>query len=250
MSKARAQEGETPADLAKSNRYAEVKRFFASGQVRPIRVQSEVLRGHQRALRGHSEAIRGTHRPSEGSQRPVSGTQRPSEAIRGHSEALTGHQRALRGHPCQSFAISSTQSHSVAIKRAPGPKTATMATSRAERAPCACACARVRSTWRQRSARQKKLSLLQLSLRASPSPPLPHTTPASITACSLRITRQITWQLTSLPRRTKRCRAVPARGDAMLSARSRAREFQHQGDTPASVTRVCGGGGGGGVCVC
>jgi hypothetical protein len=105
-----------------------------------------VLSGHQRALRGYAEAIRGTQWPSEGSQRPVSGTQRPSEAIRGHSEALTGYQRALRGHPWPSFAISSTQAHSVAIKRAPGPKTATMATSRAERAPCACACARVRST--------------------------------------------------------------------------------------------------------
>jgi hypothetical protein len=63
--------GETPADCAaKYNGNAAVKAFFASGQVRPIRVQSEVLRGHQRALRGHSEAIRDTHRPSEGTQRP------------------------------------------------------------------------------------------------------------------------------------------------------------------------------------
>jgi hypothetical protein len=146
------QRGDTPADLAANhNNNAEVKAFFASGQVRPIRMQSEVpqrssegtqsaLRGHQ----GHSVAIRGL---SEASQRHA---ERPSEAIRGHSEALTGHQRALRGHPWQSFAISSTQAHSVAIKRAPGPKTATMATSRAERAPCACACARVRSTFRRR----------------------------------------------------------------------------------------------------
>jgi len=173
------QDGETPADLAKSNGNAEVMAFFASGQVRPIRVQSE---GTQRALRGHqrhSVAIRGL---SEASQRHA---ERPSEAIRGHSEALTGHQRALRGYPWQSFAISSTKSHSVAIKRAPGPKTATMATSRAERAPCACACARVRSTCRRRlgsqrrrrprrSKRQTTLSLLQLSLRTSPSPALPH----------------------------------------------------------------------------
>jgi hypothetical protein len=94
------QTGKTPADCAaKYNVNAVVDYFFASGQVRPIRVQSEVLRGNQGALRGHSEAIRGTQWPSEGSERPVSGTQRPSEAIRGHSEALTGHQRALRGHP-------------------------------------------------------------------------------------------------------------------------------------------------------
>jgi hypothetical protein len=129
--------GETPAVCAaKHNGNAAVKAFFASGQVRPIRVQSEVtLRGHQRARGGHqrhSVAIRGL---SEASQRHA---ERPSEAIRGHSEALTGHQRALRGHPWPSFAISSTQAHSVAIKRAPGPKTATMVTSRAERAPCAC----------------------------------------------------------------------------------------------------------------
>ncbi len=142
------QDGETPADYAaRYNGNAEVKAFFASGQVRPICMQSEGTQrssegtqrlrgGHQ----GHSVAIRGL---SEASQRHA---ERPSEAIRGQSEALTGHQRALGGHPWQSFAISSTQSHSVAIKRAPGPKTATMAASRAERAPCACACARVRST--------------------------------------------------------------------------------------------------------
>ena len=45
------QDGETPADCAKSNGNAEVKAFFASGQVRPIRVHSEDTR---RALRGHS----------------------------------------------------------------------------------------------------------------------------------------------------------------------------------------------------
>ena len=45
------QDGDTPADLAKSNGNAEVKAFFASGQVRPIRVHSE---GTRRALRGHS----------------------------------------------------------------------------------------------------------------------------------------------------------------------------------------------------
>ncbi len=108
------QAGQTPADCAaRYNDNAEVKAFFASGQVRPIRVQSEATQrsseGTQRALRGLSEAIRGTQWPSEGSQRPVSGTQRPSEAIRGHSETLTGHQRQLRGHPWPSFAISSTQ---------------------------------------------------------------------------------------------------------------------------------------------
>jgi hypothetical protein len=137
------QDGRTPADYAaRYNGNAEVKAFFARGQVRPIRVQSEGTRrpseGTQRALgghQGHSVAIRGL---SEASQRHA---ERPSEAIRGHSEALTGHQRALRGHPWPSFAISSTQAHSVAIKRAPGPKTATMATSHAERAPCVCACA-------------------------------------------------------------------------------------------------------------
>ena len=45
------QNGRTPADLANSNGNAEVKAFFASGQVRPIRVHSEDTR---RALRGHS----------------------------------------------------------------------------------------------------------------------------------------------------------------------------------------------------
>jgi hypothetical protein len=132
------------ADLARYNGNAEVKAFFASGQVRPIRVHSEgnqrSSEGTQRARgghQGHSVAIRGL---SEASQRHA---ERPSEAIRGHSEALTGHQGALRGHPWPSFAISSTQAHSVAIKRAPGPKTATMAALRAECAPCACACVRV-----------------------------------------------------------------------------------------------------------
>ena len=46
------QDGHTPADLAAQyNGNAEVKAFFASGQVRPIRVHSE---GTRRALRGHS----------------------------------------------------------------------------------------------------------------------------------------------------------------------------------------------------
>ena len=46
------QDGRTPADLAaRYNGNAEVKAFFASGQVRPIRVHSEATR---RALRGHS----------------------------------------------------------------------------------------------------------------------------------------------------------------------------------------------------
>ena len=45
------QGGSTPADLAQHNGNAEVKAFFASGQVRPIRVHSEATR---RALRGHS----------------------------------------------------------------------------------------------------------------------------------------------------------------------------------------------------
>jgi len=51
------QGGETPADLANYNVNAEVKAFFASGQVRPIRVQSEVTQrsseGTQSALSGH-----------------------------------------------------------------------------------------------------------------------------------------------------------------------------------------------------
>ena len=46
------QGGRTPADLAAQGYgNAEVKAFFASGQVRPIRVHSEATR---RALRGHS----------------------------------------------------------------------------------------------------------------------------------------------------------------------------------------------------
>ena len=76
------------------------------------------LEATQRALRGHAEAIRG------GNQRAVRSTQRASE----------GNQRP-------SLAIRRTQWHSVAIERATGPMTATMATSRAERAPCVCVCA-------------------------------------------------------------------------------------------------------------
>ena len=72
------QAGDTPADYAaKYNGNAAVKAFFASGQVRPIRVQSE-----------------GTQRSSEG-------TQRHAQAIRGHSEAILGnhsHSVALSGN--------------------------------------------------------------------------------------------------------------------------------------------------------
>jgi hypothetical protein len=110
--------GETPADLAaKSNRNAEVKAFFASGQVRLIRVQSEGTQrsseGTQRALRGHSEATRGTHWPSEGSQRPVSGTQRGhprrSEGTQRHSQAIRRHSDAILGHHSQSAALRRTR---------------------------------------------------------------------------------------------------------------------------------------------
>jgi hypothetical protein len=111
------QYGETPADCAaKYNGNAEVKAFFASGQVRPICVQSEgtqrssegtqrALRGHQRhsvAIRGlseasqrHAEAIRGDQRAVRGTHRPSEGTQRPSLAIirnQQHSGALGGNQ--------------------------------------------------------------------------------------------------------------------------------------------------------------
>ena len=113
------QSGETPADLAaRCNDNAAVKAFFASGQVRPIRVQSEgtQLRGTQRLLRGYAEAIRGTQWPSEGSQRPVSGTQRPSEAIRGHSEALRGTHRPSEGSQRPSLAIIRNQQHSGALR--------------------------------------------------------------------------------------------------------------------------------------
>jgi hypothetical protein len=122
------QGGNTPADYATvSNSNAEVRAFFASGQVRPIRVQSEVLRGHSEATQKPSEA---TQWPSEGSQ-----NQRPSLAI------IRNQQH--------------TAAHKLSVRRA-------------------CACARVRSTCR----RSKMLSLLQLSLRASPSPALSHHLPA------------------------------------------------------------------------
>ena len=107
------QGGNTPADFAAvCNGNAEVRAFFASGQVRPIRVQSE-----------------GTQRSSEGTQRALGGHQRHSVAIRGlseasqrHAEAIRGAQRALRGthRPSEgtqrpSLAIIRTQSHSVAL---------------------------------------------------------------------------------------------------------------------------------------
>jgi hypothetical protein len=72
------QNGRTPADLARSNRNAEVKAFFASGQVRPIRVQSEA-----------------TQMSSGGTQWPSEGSQRPSLAIirnQQHSVALSSNQ--------------------------------------------------------------------------------------------------------------------------------------------------------------
>ena len=100
------QDGETPADRAtKYNGNAAVKAFFASGQVRPIRVQSEVTQ----------RSSDGTQRASEGSQRPVSGTQRPSEAIRGHSEALRGTHRPSEGSQRPSLAIIRNQQHSGAL---------------------------------------------------------------------------------------------------------------------------------------
>ena len=52
------QGGDTPANAAaRNNRNAEVKAFFASGQVRPIRVQSE---GNQRSSEG-TQRLRGGH---------------------------------------------------------------------------------------------------------------------------------------------------------------------------------------------
>jgi hypothetical protein len=106
------QDGKTPADLARSNRNAEVKAFFARGQVRPIRVQSE-----------------GTQRSSEGTQRARGGHQGHSVAIRGlseasqrHAEAIRGDQRAVRGthRPSEatqrtSLAIIRNQQHSGAL---------------------------------------------------------------------------------------------------------------------------------------
>jgi hypothetical protein len=111
------QNGHTPADKATNyNGNAEVKGFFASGQVRPIRVQSEGTQmsseGTQRALRGHqghsvairelseasqwhAKAIRGDQRALRGTHRPSEGTQRPSLAIirnQQHSVALSGNQ--------------------------------------------------------------------------------------------------------------------------------------------------------------
>jgi hypothetical protein len=111
------QDRRTPADLAaKYNGNAEVKAFFASGQVRPIRVQSEGTQrssegtqrargghqGHSVAIRGlseasqrHAEAIRGDQRALRGTHRPSEGTQRPSLAIirnQQHSGALGGNQ--------------------------------------------------------------------------------------------------------------------------------------------------------------
>ena len=135
------QYGVTPADAAaKSNRNAEVKAFFASGQVRPIRVHSEVT---QRSLRGHPEAtqrplealsghpLRGPSAARRGHQRRSEGTQRHSEAIRGLSETILGNHS-------QSGALSGTQR---ALNRAPGPNTATRATSRAEHVrPCVRVC--------------------------------------------------------------------------------------------------------------
>jgi hypothetical protein len=97
------QDGKTPADRAKYNHNDEVKAFFASGQVRPIRVQSEGTQrsseGTQRALRGHQghsvaihqRALRGQSGARRGHPRRSEGTQRHSQAIRGHSEDILGH---------------------------------------------------------------------------------------------------------------------------------------------------------------
>jgi hypothetical protein len=58
------QNGETPADIAaKYNGNAEVKAFFASGQVRPICVQSEVIRGHSEGTQWQSRGRRDPRRP-------------------------------------------------------------------------------------------------------------------------------------------------------------------------------------------
>ena len=120
------QGGYTPADYAAThNGNAEVKAFFASGQVRPIRVQSEgtQLRGTQRLLRGYAEAFRGAQWPSEGSQRPVSGTQkghpRRSEGSQRHSQAIRDHSEAILGHHSQSAALRRTQWQSRGRPRRP-----------------------------------------------------------------------------------------------------------------------------------
>ena len=94
------QDGDTPADLAaKYNDNAEVKAFFASGQVRPIRVHSEGTRRALRGTRRHSEALRGRSEALRGRSEALGGTRRHSEALgvalggtrRRHSAALSGH---------------------------------------------------------------------------------------------------------------------------------------------------------------
>jgi hypothetical protein len=64
---------------------AEVKALFTSGQVRPIRVQSEVIRGHSEATQRPSETLSCHQRRSKGSQEH-------SEAIGGQSETILGNQ--------------------------------------------------------------------------------------------------------------------------------------------------------------
>jgi hypothetical protein len=147
--------GETPADLAATrNGNAEVKAFFASGQVRPIRVQSEVIRGHQGhsegtqrpsgALSGHQRALRGQSAACRGLTRRSEGTQRRSQAIRGLSEAILGNHS-------QSAALSRTQWQSRGRRDPRRPRWPHRVLSvRRVRV----ACAPVRSTCRRRGARQ------------------------------------------------------------------------------------------------
>ena len=111
------QDGDTPADRAKYNGNAEVKAFFASGQVRPIRVHSE---GTRRALRGHPEA---TQWPSEALSGHSEGTQKAprghAEAIRGDPRALRGTQRPSKGTQRPPLAIIRNQEHSAALSGTP-----------------------------------------------------------------------------------------------------------------------------------
>ena len=118
-----------------------------------------------------SEVIRCIQRPSAG----LTGTQWLSVALSGHQ----WHSEAIKGHQKQSETIIDNQWPSVAINR-------NQWQSRGHRVPRlsrwprrvlsvrrACACARVRRTWRHSS-------LLQLSLRASPSPALSHLLPGHL----------------------------------------------------------------------
>jgi len=166
---------------------------------------SEAIRGHSKA---HQRALKGS---SEGTQRLIRGHSKA------HQRALKGSQRPLSGNQQHSAALSSAQ-RAPDPRRPRWPKTASAIIGGARRrrarpfaAPSSCAspaplttlalppsfsaCPRCRVATRRpilplcamamprlgpssRSKRQKTLSLLQLSLRASPSPALSHHLPA------------------------------------------------------------------------